>query len=73
MTDPNCSGPMCTFVGPESGAKPGMCTNTAGYIANAEIERIIRDGGVIKTWFDNETMTDYLVYESAFILNTLAP
>ncbi|KAI0901325.1 class V chitinase-like protein [Annulohypoxylon nitens] len=63
MTDPNCSGPMCTFVGPDSGAKPGKCTNAAGYIANAEIERIVKDGGAVKSWFDEKTMTDYLIYE----------
>ncbi|KAK6067276.1 Killer toxin subunits alpha/beta 6 [Seiridium cupressi] len=63
MADPNCSGPICGFVGPESAAKPGICTGTAGYISNAEINRIIRDGGDIRTWFDTETMTDYLIYE----------
>ncbi|KAF2138204.1 glycoside hydrolase family 18 protein [Aplosporella prunicola CBS 121167] len=63
MTDPNCSGPMCTYIGPESKAKPGICTGAAGYISNAEINRIIRDGGKIKHWFDESTMTDLLVYE----------
>ncbi|KAI0376688.1 class V chitinase-like protein [Hypomontagnella monticulosa] len=63
MTDPNCSGPMCGYVGPDSAAKPGMCTGTAGYISNAEINRIIRNGGNIQSWFDAKTMTDYLMYE----------
>ncbi|KAK7753974.1 hypothetical protein SLS62_004073 [Diatrype stigma] len=66
MTDPNCSGPMCTFVGPESAAKKGMCTDTAGYLGNAEIDRIIKGGGDIQSWYDEETMSDYLVYEGAF-------
>lgn len=37
MTTPGCSGPMCTYTGPASGAWPGPCTNTAGYLGNAEI------------------------------------
>lgn len=54
---------MCTYVGPESAAKPGMCTNTAGILSNAEINSIIRRGGDERTWFDDESMTDFLVYE----------
>ncbi|KFY19639.1 hypothetical protein V491_04321 [Pseudogymnoascus sp. VKM F-3775] len=62
MTDPNCAGPMCTFVGPQSAAKKGLCTDTAGYISNAEIDTIISQGGAIKTWSDKVTATDFLVY-----------
>lgn len=54
---------MCTYVGPESAAKPGMCTNTAGILSNAEINSIIRQGGDERTWFDDESMTNFLVYE----------
>ncbi len=28
MEDPSCRGVACKFVGPESGALPGQCTNT---------------------------------------------
>ncbi len=28
MTDPSCHGVQCTFTGPDSGAEPGLCTNT---------------------------------------------
>ncbi|KFY95395.1 hypothetical protein V500_02787 [Pseudogymnoascus sp. VKM F-4518 (FW-2643)] len=62
MTDPNCTGPMCTYVGPLSAAKKGLCTDTAGYISNAEIDTIIDQGGAIKTWSDKETVSDFLVY-----------
>ncbi|KAK3331756.1 killer toxin alpha/beta [Cercophora scortea] len=31
----------CIFTGPASGALPGRCTKTAGYLANAEIDEII--------------------------------
>lgn len=37
MVDPNRKGPMCKFVGPESAAAKGECTDTAGYLSNAEI------------------------------------
>ncbi|KFY18212.1 hypothetical protein V492_00069 [Pseudogymnoascus sp. VKM F-4246] len=63
MTDPKCRGPMCTFVGPESAAKPGKCTKTPGYIANAEIKEIINGGGAIQTWNDKKIDSDFLIYE----------
>ncbi|KAF3401943.1 hypothetical protein F1880_009951 [Penicillium rolfsii] len=37
MTEAGCYGPMCTNVGPSSGAYRGICTKTAGYLGNAEI------------------------------------
>ncbi|KAJ4302282.1 hypothetical protein N0V88_002425 [Collariella sp. IMI 366227] len=37
MTTPSCTELMCIYTGPESGATPGRCTKTAGYISNAEI------------------------------------
>lgn len=41
MTSPDCTGPMCTFTGPASGAAPGRCTGTQGYISNFEIRELI--------------------------------
>jgi hypothetical protein len=41
MTDPNCSHMNCTYVGPNSAATPGRCTNVPEYISNAEIQEII--------------------------------
>ncbi|KAJ6448584.1 hypothetical protein C8R45DRAFT_1224651 [Mycena sanguinolenta] len=63
MTTAGCTGPLCTFTGPLSGATPGPCTNTAGYIANAEIDQIIANGGV-QTFHDDESDSDILVYNS---------
>jgi chitinase len=37
MTTPGCYGPTCTFTGPNSGATPGKCTGTQGYVSNTEI------------------------------------
>ncbi|OBT87691.1 hypothetical protein VE02_04092 [Pseudogymnoascus sp. 03VT05] len=41
MAKAGCTGPQCLFTGPESGATPGPCTNTSGYISNYEINQII--------------------------------
>ncbi|KAI1483610.1 glycoside hydrolase family 18 protein [Daldinia eschscholtzii] len=67
MADPNCSGPMCTFLGSNtsSPAEPGECTLTAGYISNAEINRIInKKPESSRTWYDSEVDADFVVYDS---------
>ncbi|KAJ6450604.1 class V chitinase-like protein [Mycena sanguinolenta] len=63
MTTAGCTGPLCTFTGPSSGATPGPCTQTAGYIADAEINQIIAAGNV-QTFHDASSDTDILVYDS---------
>ncbi|KAM7213574.1 hypothetical protein V8F06_011071 [Rhypophila decipiens] len=62
MAQRGCDGPNCLFTGDRlhSEAAKGPCTDTAGYISNAEIEEIISKGGNIKKWAENAT--DYLVY-----------
>ncbi|RDW58668.1 hypothetical protein BP6252_13144 [Coleophoma cylindrospora] len=62
MADPNCSGPKCTFTGPKSGAHPGVCTETAGYISNAEIEDIIAKDKTAKTHYDQSSDSVILQY-----------
>ncbi|KAJ5943590.1 hypothetical protein N7516_003758 [Penicillium verrucosum] len=66
MADATCRGPLCTYLGErnDSPAKPGRCTETGGYISNYEINEIIKQGGAIKSWYDEETDSDYLVYNS---------
>ncbi|KAL4903811.1 hypothetical protein BDW74DRAFT_185906 [Aspergillus multicolor] len=74
MTDASCTGPMCTFTGPESGATPGMCTDTAGYIANAEIDLLIDSDNSTQVLFDGATDSDIIIYDStqwvAYMTNT---
>jgi hypothetical protein len=41
MTDPGCSGPQCTYEGPDGKGTKGRCTNEPAYISNAEIAEII--------------------------------
>lgn len=75
MAEKGCHGPMCKFLGTadHSPAEKGPCTNTAGYIANAELEYIqhIADGGsedtgmdynITKKYHDEDSDSDILVY-----------
>ncbi|KXJ93845.1 glycoside hydrolase superfamily [Microdochium bolleyi] len=41
MAQAGCSGPLCKFTGPASGALVGRCTREQGVLANAEIAEII--------------------------------
>lgn len=65
MAKAGCSGPQCQFTGGngQSAAEMGRCTSARGYISNAEIKEIIdKSAGSAKVWFDNDTASDYLVY-----------
>lgn len=64
MVNAGCTGPMCTFKGPASAATPGICTGTPGYLANAEINKLIAQGGA-KSWYDPASDSDYAVYGNA--------
>jgi chitinase len=65
MTKAGCTGPMCTYGGPDSTASEGECTQTAGYISNAEILDIVysNDSALsVDSWYDTDTDSNYLVY-----------
>ncbi|KJZ77005.1 hypothetical protein HIM_03326 [Hirsutella minnesotensis 3608] len=64
MTDADCTGPMCTYTGPEPGAKPGKCTGASGYLSNSEIRDIIQNDATAKTFSDSDSMSNILVYQS---------
>ncbi|KAK6356033.1 hypothetical protein TWF718_000407 [Orbilia javanica] len=72
MAKPGCWGPNCKFTGTrqKSGATPGRCTGTAGYLANAEINEIIRSGDpkrrsrVVTHFLDAGSNSDILVYDN---------
>ena len=73
IADPGCTGPDCLFTGPDSGATPGACTETAGYISNAELSDILkgvktskRDGGAI-SWYDDDTQSDMMTYDGNWV------
>lgn len=68
MTKEGCTGPDCTFEGArlDSKAAKGRCTDTAGYIADAEIRDIILFGSDVETWHDGGSNSDIIVYNSGF-------
>ncbi|KAJ3495624.1 hypothetical protein NLG97_g3256 [Lecanicillium saksenae] len=62
MEQAGCDGPMCKFTGSPrvSNAAHGRCTDTGGYISNAEIAEIIESGKVTRQW--KTAGSDILVY-----------
>ncbi|OBT38806.1 hypothetical protein VE00_11107 [Pseudogymnoascus sp. WSF 3629] len=67
MADPSCSGPFCQYTGDRnhSMAYPGDCTYTPGYIANAEINDIIKNHGkytIVKSSVDALSGSNILMY-----------
>ncbi|KAK6850286.1 glycoside hydrolase family 18 protein [Apiospora arundinis] len=58
MVDPSCTGPNCLFTGNRetSHARKGRCTDTGGYLANAELSEI--NG---RTWTDTESNSKIMV------------
>ena len=66
MAEMGCWGPNCLFTGDRlnSDATKGKCTDTAGYIADAEIDEIMRDSGrVVMSFVDSSSNSDILVYD----------
>ncbi|OAA81632.1 Glycoside hydrolase [Akanthomyces lecanii RCEF 1005] len=66
MADGSCYGPDCTFTGSrlQSNANKGKCTDTAGYISNAEIKAIAKDKNrVVKSYMDAGSNSNVLVYD----------
>ncbi|KAK3956166.1 hypothetical protein QBC32DRAFT_251260 [Pseudoneurospora amorphoporcata] len=71
MAQPGCWGPTCPFTGTStnSNAKKGVCTGTAGYLADAEIAEIMagtsskRSSRVVVSFVDAGSNSDILVYD----------
>lgn len=64
--------PECTFTGPLSGAAPGVCTQTPGYIANAEIQQLLdlEDGATYA--FDQKSDSD-MAYNGTTWIGFMTP
>lgn len=66
MQDPSCTGPSCLFTGPNSTAVPGDCTDTAGYISQAELSQYTSDMGLsrrdVTSWYDSDSDSDMMTY-----------
>jgi hypothetical protein len=54
----------CTFTGPLSGALPGPCTDTAGYIADYELDTIISTHPSAEALWDDDSYSNILIYNS---------
>jgi hypothetical protein len=66
MANPSCTGPTCLFTGDRqvSNARKGRCTQTAGYISNAEIKEIdgrtFMDGSQSMIMVDGDLWVSYM-------------
>lgn len=65
VSTPGCIGPECLFTGPASGALVGPCTQTAGYLADAEIQSLISQGGVQLR--DDGSDSDIVTYADTWV------
>lgn len=59
MTTAGCTDSSCTW---DAAGAAGPCTDTAGYIANAEINEILASNPSATYSYDTESQTDILVY-----------
>lgn len=64
MVSPNCTGPSCRFTGPGSGAEEGPCTQTRGFLANAEIAEIRTRNPTAKSWYDEKSASNIMTWNS---------
>lgn len=70
MVDPTCTGPIYKYSGAfdVSTAEAGSCTNTSGYISNAELNLTMQgvDSGTSnykgRMWYDKDSALDIMVY-----------
>jgi hypothetical protein len=68
MSEEGCTGPDCFFEGDRlnSPAAKGVCTDTGGYISNAEIDQIAFLGDNVQTWHDGDSNSDIMVYNGTY-------
>ncbi|PTB79573.1 glycoside hydrolase family 18 protein [Trichoderma longibrachiatum ATCC 18648] len=62
MSSAGCWTEQCTYTGPDSGATPGPCTNTSGYISNYEINRIVAGNPSAEVHWDQDSYSNIVVY-----------
>ncbi|CAK7209595.1 hypothetical protein SCUCBS95973_000493 [Sporothrix curviconia] len=65
MADAGCVGSMCQYTGGygASTAQPGACTETAGYIGNAEIaDYVYGNQSGTQTWYDAASDSSFTVF-----------
>ncbi|KAH6648205.1 hypothetical protein BKA67DRAFT_683676 [Truncatella angustata] len=62
METAGCWTEQCTYTGPDSGAYPGQCTNTAGYISNYEIDQILAENPSAQSLWDQNSYSNIVVF-----------
>ncbi|KAF2634388.1 class V chitinase Chi100 [Massarina eburnea CBS 473.64] len=62
MSTPGCWTEQCTYSGPDSGAYPGRCTNTSGYISNYEIDEILQQNPSAERKWDATSYSNIVVF-----------
>ncbi|XP_044724772.1 putative glycoside hydrolase family 18 protein [Hirsutella rhossiliensis] len=75
MAKAGCTGPDCTFLGDRlnSPAVKGRCTDTRGYVANAEINEKTLLGDNVKSWHDHASSSDIMVYDGTEWVAYMSP
>ena len=77
MANPKCKGPMCTYLGARnaSPARKGACTDTAGYIADGEINQYRKiyadqnsdDYKFTEAYYDKDSDSDIFIWDDTWV------
>lgn len=76
MADQGCTGPMCRYLGErnQSPAMKGECTETRGYISDAETLKIKEDGKFsVQEYYDEDSDSDVLIYNKVEWVGWMSP
>jgi hypothetical protein len=77
MADADCDGPLCKFTGSRlsSNAEKADCTDTAGYISNAEINQLLKHNSsrVNKHYVDTHSNSNIMVYDDTNWVAYMSP
>uniref|UniRef100_A0A0L0NAP9 chitinase n=1 Tax=Tolypocladium ophioglossoides (strain CBS 100239) TaxID=1163406 RepID=A0A0L0NAP9_TOLOC len=76
MAEADCHTPNCFYTGTplHSNAEKGPCTGTAGYIANAEIQAILKNSSrVNEHYVDRTSNSNILVYDDLQWVGYMSP
>ncbi|KAJ6127688.1 Peptidoglycan-binding Lysin subgroup [Penicillium samsonianum] len=77
IADADCDGPLCKFTGGrlDSNADKVECTDTAGYISNAEINQLLKHNSspVNKHYIDAHSNSNIMVYDNTNWVAYMSP
>ncbi|KAK9855849.1 hypothetical protein MYU51_001467 [Penicillium brevicompactum] len=77
MADADCDGPLCKFTGSRlsSNAEKADCTDTAGYISNAEINQLLKHNSsrVNKHYVDTHSNSNIMIYDDTNWVAYMSP